>query len=151
MISHRPGRPGGSRLRFECTFPQRSWTLNGTGSTECCAPIRAEQDDIVARLVDTITDQMVNVTNTVVSADGPTGMHRWTSNRLLAAESALVDAAQTEAVFVPPAGDVVPEFGDRLSVSQRAAALGVAASTRQLDVLVGPAGVGQDHHHAGTC
>jgi conjugative relaxase-like TrwC/TraI family protein len=106
-------------------------------------PDQAEQDDIVARLVDTITDQMVNVTNTVVSADGPTGMHRWTSNRLLAAESALVDAAQTEAVFVPPAGDVVPEFGDRLSVSQRAAALGVAASTRQLDVLVGPAGSGK--------
>jgi DNA-binding transcriptional regulator YdaS (Cro superfamily) len=46
-------------------------------------------------------------------------------------------------VFVPPAGDVVPEFGDQLSVSQRAAALGVSTSTRQLDVLVGPAGSGK--------
>jgi conjugative relaxase-like TrwC/TraI family protein len=106
-------------------------------------PDQAEQDEIVARLVDDITGRMVNVTNTVVDSNGPTGMHRWTSNRLLTAEAELVDAAQTEAVFVPPAGEVVPEFDERLSVSQRAAALGVATSTRQLDVLVGPAGSGK--------
>jgi conjugative relaxase-like TrwC/TraI family protein len=106
-------------------------------------PDQAEQDEIVARLVDDITGQMVNVTNTVIDPKGPTGMHRWTSNRLLTAEAELIDAAQTEAVFVPPAGDAVPEFGDQLSVSQRAAALGVSTSTRQLDVLVGPAGSGK--------
>jgi GTPase SAR1 family protein len=106
-------------------------------------PDQAEQDEIVARLVDDITGQMVNVTNTVIDPKGPTGMHRWTSNRLLAAEAELLEAAHTGTVFVPPAGDVVPEFGDQLSVSQRAAALGVSTSTRQLDVLVGPAGSGK--------
>ncbi|MBP8180008.1 MAG: relaxase domain-containing protein [Acidimicrobiia bacterium] len=106
-------------------------------------PDQAEQDEIIARLVDDITGQMVNVTNTVIDPNGPTGMHRWTSNRLLTAEAELVDAAHTEAVFVPPTGDVVPEFGDQLSISQRAAALGVSTSTRQLDVLVGPAGSGK--------
>ena len=106
-------------------------------------PGQAEQDEIVARLVGDITGQMVNVTNTVIDSNGPTGMHRWTSNLLLTAEADLVDAAQTQAVFALPAGDVIPEFGERLSVSQRAAALGVSTSTRQLDVLVGPAGSGK--------
>ena len=106
-------------------------------------PDQAEQDEIAARLVEYITGQMVNVTNTVIDSNGPTGMHRWTSNRLLTAEAELVEAAHAEGVFLPPAGDVVPEFGEQLSVSQRAAALGVSTSTRQLDVLVGPAGSGK--------
>jgi conjugative relaxase-like TrwC/TraI family protein len=106
-------------------------------------PDQAEQDEIVARLVGDITSQMVNVTNTMIDSNGPTGMHRWTSDLLLTAEAELVDSAQTEAVFVPPAGDVVPEFAEQLSASQRSAALGVSTSTRQLDVLVGPAGSGK--------
>ena len=59
-------------------------------------PDQAEQDEIIARLVDDITGQMVNVTNTVIDPNGPTGMHRWTSNRLLTAEAELVEAAHAE-------------------------------------------------------
>lgn len=102
------------------------------------------ENAVVAELVGEITSWLVNVTNKLVDPDGPAGAQRWTSPALLQAEAELVTAARTPTGFRPPAGpDAIPLLDPELSVSQAAAVLGVATSTRHVDVVVGPAGSGK--------